>query len=113
MVAVTLEVTEEELFFQFGMDNWSAYVDQVSPPPRLIRVSFCIGSLGAFLKAVPCLVSMLDIGYRLPPMHCIISSASVGPLFAICDFYLFVTLLAHKFHALHNAIFCYLSNTCR
>ena len=31
VVAVTLEMTEEELFFQFGMDNWSAYVDQVSP----------------------------------------------------------------------------------
>ena len=31
MVAVTLDLTEEELFFQFGMDNWSAYVDQVTP----------------------------------------------------------------------------------
>ena len=77
MVAVTLEVTEEELFFQFGMDNWSAYVDQVSPPPSLTHVSFCIGSLVAFLKAVPCLVSMLDMGYSLPAMHCIISSANV------------------------------------
>ena len=26
-----LDVTDEELFFQFGMDNWSAYVDQVRP----------------------------------------------------------------------------------
>ena len=41
MVAVTLDMSEEELFFQFGMDNWSAYVDQVRPlhlipfsPPR-------------------------------------------------------------------------------
>ena len=31
VVAVTLDLTEEELFFQFGMDNWSAYVDQVIP----------------------------------------------------------------------------------
>ncbi|KAL3150262.1 hypothetical protein ABBQ32_000114 [Trebouxia sp. C0010 RCD-2024] len=29
VVAVTLDMSEEELFFQFGMDNWSAYVDQV------------------------------------------------------------------------------------
>ncbi|DBA78771.1 TPA: putative protein fap47 [Trebouxia sp. C0004] len=29
VVAVTLDLTEEELFFQFGMDNWSAFVDQV------------------------------------------------------------------------------------
>ncbi|KAL0021413.1 hypothetical protein WJX79_003538 [Trebouxia sp. C0005] len=29
VVAVTLDLTEEELSFQFGMDNWSAYVDQV------------------------------------------------------------------------------------
>ncbi len=34
VVAVTLDLTEEELFFQFGMDNWSAYVDQVLTAPH-------------------------------------------------------------------------------
>lgn len=35
MVAVTLDLSEEELHFQFGANNWSSYVDQVfalAPP---------------------------------------------------------------------------------
>lgn len=29
VVALTLDMTEEELHFQFAMNNWSSYVDQV------------------------------------------------------------------------------------
>lgn len=31
VVAITLDVSEEEIHFQFGMGNWSSYVDQVYP----------------------------------------------------------------------------------
>ena len=29
IVAITLDISEEEIHFQFGMGNWSSYVDQV------------------------------------------------------------------------------------
>ena len=29
VVALTLDMAEEELHFQFAMNNWSSYVDQV------------------------------------------------------------------------------------
>ena len=31
VVAITLDISEEEIHFQFGMGNWSSYVDQVYP----------------------------------------------------------------------------------
>ena len=31
VVAVTLDISEEELHFQFDANNWSSYVDQVQP----------------------------------------------------------------------------------